>query len=237
MATRRDFNKKVCILLLIKYPEKGRVKSRLAKAICGKIVVEIYRNSVLDILSVLARLNSSFMILFHPAAALRKFERWLGTKYEYIPQIGNNLGERLKNGFVDVFAKNYTNVIVLASDVPDLTKEVIREACEALDDSDVVIGPSPDGGYYLLGFTRSTFFPEVFEKIMWSKDTVFDDTLERLKKMKRRVHILPLWRDIDTLEDLKVFVEKNKKNTTSSSKTIKYLLEHKEILYKKTRSE
>jgi len=223
-------NKKTCVLLLIKYPEEGYVKSRLEKHICGKIVVEIYRNFILDILTMLNSSKIPFIILFSPMDALKKFESFLGTKYEYVPQKGNNLGERLKNGFAYVFNKEFINAIALASDIPDLSEEVLHEACATLENSDVVIGPSPDGGYYLIGFKRTTFFPEIFEKIVWSSNTVFQETIERLKKVKRKVHILPLWSDIDTLEDLRGFFKKCYKTSSNPSKTITYILQHKEIL-------
>lgn len=152
----------------------------------------------------------------------------LGTKYEYVPQKGNNLGDA--RAFAYVFNKEFLNAIALASDIPDLSEEVYHEACATLENSDVVIGPSPDGGYYLIGFKRTTFFPEIFEKIAWSSNTVFQETIERLKKVKRKVHILPLWNDIDTLEDLRGFFKKYYKMSSNSSKTITYLLQHKEIL-------
>lgn len=234
MRSRGDSNNKTCVLLFSKYPEEGKVKSRLEKHICGKIVVEIYRNFVLDILSMLNRSNIPFIVFFNPIDALKKFESWLGTKYEYLPQIGNNLGERLKNGFVDVFSKDFRNVIILGSDIPDLSEDILFEACAALENSDVVIGPSSDGGYYLIAFKRTTFFPKIFEKIVWSTNTVYSETIERLKKGKRKVHILPLWSDIDTLEDLKAFVNKYYKIKNNSSKTIRYLLQHEEILNERT---
>ena len=230
LRNRGYSNKKTCVLLLVKYPEEGNVKSRLAKHICEKIVVEIYRNFVLDILSMLNKSNIPFTVLFHPINALKKFEVWLGTKYEYVPQIGQNLGERIKNGFLNVFTKDFSNAIVLASDIPNLTENILLESYVAFDNSDAVIGPSPDGGYYLIGFKRDSFFPEIFEKMVWSRNTVFNETIERLKKAKCKVHILPLLPDIDTLEDLKVFVKKRNTATYDSSKTMKYLPQHKEIL-------
>jgi rSAM/selenodomain-associated transferase 1 len=224
------------VLLLVKYPEEGKVKRRLAKHIRGSFVVEIYRSFVLDVLSMLERSHIPFCVLFHPLDALEKFEGWLGTRYEYAPQIGGDLGERLTNGFTRIFAENVGKAIALASDVPDVSEEVLHEACAAFDESDAVIGPSPDGGYYLIGFQRATFYPDAFKQMAWGGNTVFHETRERLQNVKRKVHVLPLWRDIDTLDDLHAFVTNRNRQTYHASNTIRYLLRHKEIFSEKHRS-
>ena len=182
VPTKKDSKTKTCILLLLKYPEEGYVKSRLAKQIRGTIVVELYRNFIFDILSMLKNTTLPIIILYSPPNAQKKFERMLGTHYEYIPQKGNNLGERLKNGFTHVYNKAWINAIALASDIPDRSEDIVLEACATVKNKDVVIGPSPDGGYYLIGFKRTTFFPEIFDKIAWSTNTVFQKTIERVKK-------------------------------------------------------
>lgn len=222
-----------CIFLLVKYPEKGKVKVRLAKQVGDEVVVQLYKNFVLDTLSTLDSSGISFILCFYPKVALMKFERWLGSRYEYIPQRGMNLGERLRNGFMDVFSTGFSRVIALASDSPDLPEKILLEACAALQTHDAVIGPSLDGGYYLIGFQQNTFFSDTFKGIRWSTKSVFNGTIDKLRKGKRSIHILPCWADIDTCEDLKNVAEKSKNpNFHSSSKTMKYLLHHTNIISK-----
>lgn len=218
----------VCILLLVKYPEKGKVKVRLARRIGDDFVVELYRNFVLDSLSTLKRSGISFVICFYPADTLEKFKTWLGAHYEYIPQRGKDLGERLKNGFVDVFSRGFMSAMAIGSDSPDLPEDILEEAQEALEMHDVVIGPSPDGGYYLIGFKLNKFLPEAFDGITWSTEVVFRETIERLKEVGRDVFILPPWNDVDEFDDLKGLGKRN--SNFCSSETMKDLLQHREIL-------
>ena len=94
-----------CVFLMVKYPEPRQVKARLAKSVHQSIATELYRNFVLDTLTTLKQSNLPFVIAYHPANILPKFHRWLGNKHEYMPQKGKDLGERLQNGFTDLFSK------------------------------------------------------------------------------------------------------------------------------------
>lgn len=237
MRSSEGSNEPTCVLLLVKYPTEGQVKSRLTRQLPGNLVVALYRNFVIDILSMLTRSDIPFLILFHPSDARTHFERWLGTHYEYVPQRGNTLGERLKNGLMHAFTSGCRNALVLASDVPDVPVEVLHEASAAFAKSEVVIGPSPDGGYYLIGFRRSTFTPAVFDDIPWGQSTVFRETMNRVRNVKRRVHLLPQWRDIDTLEDLAAFVDKYADKTSNSSTTLRYLRHHEGRVFAENPSE
>ena len=127
----------------------------------------------------------------------------MGEDYLYMPQKGEDLGERMRNGFIQTFAEGFKRVILIGSDIPGLPLEFIEEAFTSLRDKDAVIGPSLDGGYYLIGFRNKTFSPKVFEGIPWSTEKVFEETMKVLEKERLTVHTLPRWRDIDTIEDLK----------------------------------
>ena len=218
----------ICALLLAKYPESGSVKVRLAQLIGDDLAVELYRNFVLDSLSMLNKSGVSFAICFYPADSLERFKAWLGTRYEYIPQRGRDLGERLKNGFTEAFSRGFSSAMAIGSDSPDLPEGILLEARDALKIHDVVIGPSPDGGYYLIGFKSDTFLPEAFEGITWSTEMVFRETMKRLKEAGRDVFILPPWNDVDTYDDLKALEKRNSK--FGSSETMRYILKHGEIL-------
>lgn len=192
-----------CLLFFIKYPEKGGVKSRLAAEIGEERALLLYKDFVLQMLSAVKKGSFVFFICFYPENALDDFKKWLGGDYEYLRQKGENLGERMKNGFIDAFNLRFKRVALIGSDIPDLPVEVIEEAFRSLHKNDVVIGPAFDGGYYLIGFKDQAFSPEVFEGIDWGTKDVFAETIEKLKRFRRAVHTLPYYRDIDTAEDLK----------------------------------
>jgi glycosyltransferase A (GT-A) superfamily protein (DUF2064 family) len=96
-----------------------------------------------------------------------------------------------------------SNLVPIGSDIPDLPLEFIEEAFTSFREKDVVIGPSFDGGYYLIGFRDKTSFPRMFEGISWSTKSVFEDTMKVLKLEGLTVHTLQRWRDIDTIDDLR----------------------------------
>ncbi len=99
---------------------------------------------------------------------------------------------------------NFKRVVLIGSDIPDLSLEFIEEAFTSLQEKDAVIGPSLDGGYYLIGFKKETFSPRVFEGIRWSTESVFEKTLEVLEREGLTVHTLQPLRDIDTVGDLRI---------------------------------
>ena len=153
-----------------------------------------------------------------------------GAGCEGIPQRGRDLGERLRNGFADAFSKGFRGAMAIGSDSPDLPEGIVIEAREALEVHDVVIGPSIDGGYYLIGFKPDTFLPKAFDGIAWSTDAVFRETVDRLKEAALDVLILPPWSDVDTLDDLIVLCKGGRNPSFNSSETMKYVLQHAEIL-------
>ena len=212
-----------CSVLLVKYPEKGKVKARLLRQINKESVAELYKNFVLDMISMLERSGTQYIIAYRPKTALRKFEKWLGFEQTYLPQRGRGMGQMLKNIFIDTYSKSFKRVIVIASDCPDLPEEILKEAIIALEDHSTVIGPSPDGGYYLIGFTQEAFSPKTFEAVTWSTAKVFKETISKLKNQRQNIHVLPEWRDVDTLADLQNLFERNHNSKFNTSKTMEML--------------
>lgn len=192
-----------CLLFFLKNPEKGRVKTRLASAVGDEVAVKLYRRFLLEMLFTLNQGTFLFYLCFYPENSLSDLKGWLGDDYLYMPQKGKDLGERMKNGFIEAFAMNFKRVVLIGSDIPDLPLEFIEEAFTSLQEKDVVIGPSFDGGYYLIGFKDKVFSLKVFEGIPWSTEKVFEKTMKVLKQEGLTVHTLQLLRDIDTIDDLR----------------------------------
>jgi len=222
---------KPVILLFIKAPLRGSVKSRLATAIGTDAALELYQCFVLDAVDAMGALTIPLRICCYPQDAVSTIRAWLGSERAYMPQQGNGLGERMENAFEQIFQEGYERATLIGSDIPELSTALMYEAMAALDSHDAVIGPAADGGYYLIGFTAKTFVPSVFHDIAWSTNTVCRETLSRLKQMGKRVHLLPELRDIDTQADLHVFFKQHRSENSKPTRALAYLAEHGERLF------
>lgn len=226
-----DSLKDLGVVLFVKYPEIGNVKSRLTSQIDDGLTVELYKSFILDHISTLRKIKTSLIICVQPGDKLEEFDKWLGADYSYIPQRGSDLGEKLKNAFRDTFSQGFKEAIVMASDSPDLPESVLLEAHRELKIHDVVIGPTIDGGYYLIGFKNTSFLPETFEDIRWSTSVVFKQTIEKFNKKGYNFHILPLWRDVDTFDDLKDLVKRGMNTDFRYSNTMNLILKQKKNFF------
>jgi uncharacterized protein len=212
-----------CLLLFVKSPIKGQVKTRLAAETGGDFAVGLYKCFVEDIISLAENLDVHLEVCFCPANRKTTFSEWLGQQYCYNPQVGNNLGDKLRNAFENAFEEGFTNVVAIGSDSPDLPANYLSESVEVLAEYDVAIGPANDGGYYLIGFSKEGFIPEVFDNISWSTDSVFEQTVSILKQHGRKIHLLPLWHDVDTIADLQSLLLRAKSTAFENSRTYSYL--------------
>jgi rSAM/selenodomain-associated transferase 1 len=219
-------NHDTCILLFVKYPEKGKVKRRLTTDLNEEIIQELYRCFVQDTLTTIKKIDTHLFICFFPVDLEKKFHEWLGSTFSYLPQKGTNLGERMKNCFSEAFTKGFRKVVLMGSDSPDLTEAFLHSAFAELQTHNVVLGPSSDGGYYLIGFRNTTFTPSVFEETHWSTPMVFKETMAKIKEANQSVSILPVWSDVDTITDLQNLVSRSKNTAFKFSQTITFLQQH-----------
>ena len=113
----------------------------------------------------------------------------------------------MKNAFDEAFSNGYNKLVIIGTDCPGLSAEILREAFFSLNQTDVVLGPAADGGYFLLGMKR--MISELFEDIAWSTDTVFSKTVEILKKNKQSFSLLPILYDIDEEKDWNRYISEN----------------------------
>lgn len=181
------------IIVFIKNPELGKVKTRLAKTIGNNKALAIYLRLIDHTLSEISISKKQSHLFFSEVID----KNFIGNKYSV--QEGIDLGERMKNAFEISLEKN-TKSIIIGTDCPGITAEIIQQAFYLLEENDVVIGPALDGGYYLLGLKNNT--PEIFEGMEWSTESVFDNTVKRLNELKLSWKELPKLRDLDNEEDL-----------------------------------
>ena len=198
------------LIIFIKYPEPGKVKTRLSKSIGNKNAVTLYKLFVETLLNRVTpnECNYNISVFFSPKEKQEEIKEWLGDKYKLYPQSGNNLGERISNAFNKTYDMGSKKSIIIGSDTPALKKSLILEAYELLSENDVIIGPTKDGGYYLLGLSHTSNSFEkfrdssIFTGIEWSTEHVFDQTVAKLKQSSLSYKTLPEYYDIDQIEDL-----------------------------------
>lgn len=211
-----------CLLCFVRNPKRGAVKTRIAVDIGEQRARDLYRNFILDMLSTFRNVGVPLTICYHPQDAINEIMQMVGQGYRFESQLGDNLGLRMEHCFGRTFSGSVDRAAGIGSDIPDLPGEIIEESFNVLEVFDAVIGPSLDGGYYLIGFKRKSYLPEVFSGIPWGTNRVLRKTLDILRKYKLTTHLLPTWNDIDTKEDLRQFYERNR-NTSNCPRTMAYL--------------
>lgn len=221
-----------CVILFARAPEKGRVKSRLALHVDEDLVLQLYKNMVLDTIDALRSGHFPFRIFFTPSNARDAMTKWLGHAHLLVPQTGTDLGERMEAAFASVFSEGVDEALLIGSDIPGLTARIIEEAFISLATKDAVIGPAHDGGYYLIGFRRKTFDSGIFHPLVWGARTVYRETLDRLHGSSLAVHLLPELTDIDSVEDLRVLLSRAGNPAPGGSRTFSFLMQHRNNIVK-----
>lgn len=195
-----------CINLFVKAPVAGTVKSRLAEALDSGAVLALYRAFVADIMEKINSVEADLRIYFDPPDSGQLIADWLGSERVLSPQAGNDLGERMAAALTESLDAGHEKAILIGSDLPDLPASIVTEAMDALDRFPAVLGPSTDGGYYLIGFRGDGFAGDIFSGVQWSTDQVFAQTMQRFERLEMPVYVLPPWHDIDTYDDLKALI-------------------------------
>ncbi|MDZ7758466.1 TIGR04282 family arsenosugar biosynthesis glycosyltransferase [Rhodohalobacter sp.] len=186
------------LIIFVKNPVEGEVKTRLASSVGDEKALEVYQ----QLLKITARETAGVKAdkLVSYSKYVEESDDFEEDIFEKSVQIKGNLGEKMKHAFRSGFDQGYHRIVLIGSDCPKISQSLIDEAFEKLSDADSVIGPSDDGGYYLIGLSR--FMPEIFDDIEWSTSSVFSSTVKALDDMKATYHVLKKLNDIDTESDL-----------------------------------
>lgn len=195
-----------CVIVFAKNPIPNYVKTRLIPRLSADQAAALYRAFLTDWCETLSELSTiNLIVAYTPEGSQPDLQTIIGDAVTYIPQTGDNLGERLTSATYWASENGYEKIIITGSDSPTLPLVYISQAVEALDTSDIVIGPSVDGGYYLIGLSNQSLtavLPTIYEGIAWSTKHVFQQTVERIHKINAKLKLLPVWYDVDTPEDL-----------------------------------
>ncbi len=212
----------------MKYPEKGKVKTRLARELGDDFVYNLYRCFIDDILESTKNLPYETIISCY-SCSTREITHFLGEDFRYEDQNGADLGERMYNAIRDAFDKGFDQIVLFGSDIPDISVEILSDAFKGLEKNDIVIGPSADGGYYLIGFNRDSLRRELFSDVTWSTSLVLFETLTKIELMRLSCLLLDELYDIDEMDDLKTYYRHHMDSNTDS-RTMVYLKKHEEKL-------
>jgi rSAM/selenodomain-associated transferase 1 len=205
---------------------KTRLESHLKKDECAELH-KAFLNDINSKLLNLQKINSriDLYLSFTPRESESLFSEIISNKFIRLPQRGENLGEKMFNALNDAYQKSNLPVIITGSDLPLLDIEIFTEALAGLKERDLVIGPSPDGGYYLIGMKEPKKVLFNFEN--WGNSSVLERTIKGANKHKLKSHFLPEESDIDTFKELLQLRSKliNKEINSNYAKKTKRVIE------------
>jgi len=202
---------KKALILFAKIPKPGQVKTRLLPDLSPEQASRIYRAFILDTLGSTALLKGVKRILACDPTRRDPFFKALAKRFglTLIDQVGGDLGARMRNALVEVHRQGFDPAVLIGMDLPTLPTDHIQEAFRQLKNHSqgpsIVLGPSADGGYYLIGC--SGLVPRIFNEIDWSTERVLTQTLARIEDNHLNAALLPFWYDVDTLQDLRFLAQ------------------------------
>lgn len=194
------------VIVFVKNTALGSVKTRLARTIGDFGALKVYEELLLITKQAINKLETDVRIYFSKEIDSNEW-----VKFPKYKQQGIDLGERMSNAFKDGFNDGYKNIILIGSDLPDISTAHIENGIKELEDNNAVFGPAEDGGYYLIGLNM--LIPALFKSKPWSQPHLLQTTLQELHSLNISVGILDTLNDIDTYEDLITsdFYKNNKK--------------------------
>jgi hypothetical protein len=209
------------VLLFTRYPEKGKTKTRLIGELGADGAAQLHKKLTERVFmqaDLLRQRSGIKTIVYFSGGSSKKMTSWLGP-IPCVEQTNGDLGQKMRAAFEHCFAGGAETAILIGSDIPDISTELLQQAFTALLTKKVVIGPSRDGGYYLIGMTAKaaedcppegapSLLPLLFDKMKWSTGELFEDTMYRLESTGYETALLPVLRDIDLPTDLSFAKEK-----------------------------
>ena len=204
--------------IFAKYWEQGKVKTRLASKLGPQTACDVYYAILRNLIETPWDLARSHFLAFSPADKHGEFESLIDgndNRWSLTPQSDGSLGTRMAHFFKQAFALGAKRVVLIGSDCPDVSTDDIAAAFETLGQSDVVLGPTFDGGYYLVGMSNQ--FHDIFSGITYSTESVFQETLDLAARNNIQCGCLDNRNDIDELEDLNQLIEAMLKKKNSGA--------------------
>jgi len=199
MNLRKMGEKEKCAVgIFVKFPEPGKVKTRLGKDIGDIEAATIYKQIMESQIRKLDIPSWNFFLIYAPSDKRDYFSR---LSKNILAQQGIDLGEKLKNSF-SILLEKFDKVIIIGSDIPDINEDTIKNAIAILNEKEVVIGPCVDGGYYLIGMRHPY---DLFSDVEWSTSHVLKRTVSIIDKKGLSFSKLSELEDIDSIQNLKKY--------------------------------
>jgi len=185
------------LMVFVRNPQLGTVKTRLATTVGDKVALEIYIELMRHTAEVTHKVSADKKVFY--SEKIEQNDVWNKMNFSKALQTKGTLGQRMENAFRTAFEKGYKKVLIVGSDLYSLKTSHIEKALHQLDKKEVVIGPAQDGGYYLLGLKKN--LPALFCNKSWGTSSVLNETLNDLKL--KSIFLMKTLNDIDNFEDLK----------------------------------
>jgi hypothetical protein len=194
------------LIIFAKAPIPGKVKTRLCPPLDPDEAASLHGSLVLDAIERTKGLQGVTLYVAGTPDLAHPFFKVMEGRYgaRLLLQRGPDLGARMMNAMQDAFGQGAEDVLLTGTDLPTLPRTHLVEALKLVKNHDVVLGPTADGGYYLIGLSK--MMPVLFEGIAWSTASVFAETKKKVEAAGLSLGLLPECRDVDTLEDLKAFI-------------------------------
>jgi rSAM/selenodomain-associated transferase 1 len=195
-------SKSIALVLFVKNARRGHVKTRLASFLGDEMALKIYLALCERVRDVCLHFPGTCYV-YYSEFVPEEEDMWSDSFFiKKTQSTSPDLGERMKSAITEL-CPSYESVLLLGTDIPHLTIDILKDASQALNENELVIGPSLDGGYYLIGMKETHEF--LFDDMIWSVDTVLDESIQRAIKNKLYYHLLKPLPDIDTFEDWKKY--------------------------------
>lgn len=188
---------KRALIIFVRKPEKGKVKTRLAATVGAEKALDIYIHLLTHTHAITSEVNADKFVFY--ADKIEQDDLWNDGDFTKKLQGNYDLGGKMKDAFSILFKMGFEKVVIIGSDCLELSTSIIEQAFELLNEKEVVIGPASDGGYYLLGMKK--LFPNLFENKQWSTEHVFQQTIDDLQKENIDYDLLITLTDVDTEEN------------------------------------
>ncbi|CAB1245432.1 conserved hypothetical protein [Clostridiaceae bacterium BL-3] len=202
------------LILMTRVPIPGKTKTRLMEILTGEECAKLHIQFLMDIFKVCSRLvnDTDIYLTYTPKEDLSYMKDMIPEYIDTFPQIGGDLGDKMDNAIDTVLHKGYKKVALIGTDIPEIQPSNIARAFSVLEDKDLCLGPTEDGGYYLIGMKKRN--SQIFSSsINWGKKSVIEGTIDIANRNNITVGFTCKCCDIDTKEDLMKFRDKMKDRT------------------------
>ena len=188
---------KDAVIIFVRNPELGKVKTRLAATVGDEEALNIYALLLNHTMQEAGKVAADKFVYYHQQITIDDI--WNVNEFYKKLQTGESLGDKMKAAFDEIFKLGYNKIMIIGSDCLQLNSTIINAGFGLLDEHDTVIGPAKDGGYYLLGMKKNYGF--LFDNKTWSTESVFDESMKDMQQHHLSTGLLPLLTDVDTEAD------------------------------------